>query len=952
MEPSALAHRLVDARPDDYTAVLHTFVTEKEAPATTLAAALKQLYDESYTADVMRAVTASAILDTLAALIEDTTVRALAAWTAGLVAMNDGRLPEAIERLDRAEQLFAATREDDRVAAVRTGKMRALAMQGRFDEAFTTGMAARTYCTATGDLLAAGKIEQNLGNLHFVRHNYVEAEQFYRLALTNFDRAGDQQQLAQIDNCLATTLTSQHRFAEAEALYASAIQRAEAADLDVTLAEIECNVGCLALYQGRYDRALEYLERSRRRYAQLGIAHEVAIADQELADAYLELNMAAEAAVIYERVTPLFATLGMPIERARALAYHGRACILLDRYEQAHQLLEEARSLYAEAAMPVGEAITQLTGAQLHIQDGDLSTAATILTNVEPIFATAHAEGWRLQTSWLRGVVARRQGALAEAQQLLGETMHAAERVLASQLVQRCAGELGLVALASGDVAAAKTHFRHAIELIESLRAPLPAEEFRMGFIGDKLTPYIEMVRLCLADGSPARLIEAFGYAERSRARALVDMLSAGDQLLQPSDAYEAELFERMHRLRSELNWFYSQLNRPDSPATERGGHEVEEIQDAARRHEETILTILRQIQQRNAGAAAAESTLDLPALQRDLGADTALVEFFSIDANLLAFVVTNIGVATVELACNEAEIQVALQQFHFQLGALRHGVGHLQRHLSTLIQRIQRPLADLYDLLLAPMLSSVGSRRLVIAPHRMLHYVPFHALFDGERYVIETREVSVTPSATLLHHTLMRHRLAGPGGAPRHALLVGLPDEYAPRVAEEIATIAPLFEQSTTLMGEEATRRQLQHHAPEADLLHIACHGRFRSDNPYFSALHLADGWMIVRDAYELRLDCSLVTLSACETGLSALAPGEDLVGLARGFLLAGAPSLLVSLWMVDDGATAELMVSFYHNLLAGQRPAAALRNAQRELLAIHPHPFFWAPFTLIGRW
>ena len=93
-------------------------------------------------------------------------------------------------------------------------------------------------------------------------------------------------------------------------------------------------------------------------------------------------------------------------------------------------------------------------------------------------------------------------------------------------------------------------------------------------------------------------------------------------------------------------------------------------------------------------------------------------------------------------------------------------------------------------------------------------------------------------------------------------------------------------------------------------------------------------------------------VTLSACETGLSAVAPGEDLVGLARGFLLAGAPSLLVSLWVVDDAATADLMATFYRELLAGARPAAALRHAQLEQMRQRAHPFFWAPFCLIGRW
>jgi CHAT domain-containing protein len=98
--------------------------------------------------------------------------------------------------------------------------------------------------------------------------------------------------------------------------------------------------------------------------------------------------------------------------------------------------------------------------------------------------------------------------------------------------------------------------------------------------------------------------------------------------------------------------------------------------------------------------------------------------------------------------------------------------------------------------------------------------------------------------------------------------------------------------------------------------------------------------------------LNCGLVALSACETGISAVAPGDELIGLARGFFSAGAPTLLVSLWTVDDASTAALMSSFYTRLRAGDRPAAALRYAQCEILRDNPHPFFWSPFVLLGRW
>jgi CHAT domain-containing protein len=219
--------------------------------------------------------------------------------------------------------------------------------------------------------------------------------------------------------------------------------------------------------------------------------------------------------------------------------------------------------------------------------------------------------------------------------------------------------------------------------------------------------------------------------------------------------------------------------------------------------------------------------------------------------------------------------------------------------------------------------------------------------LHDGADYVIERREVCYAPSAGVLRHCLARpHRML------QRALLLGVADEATPRVRDEIAAIQPLFRESVALLDEQATREALFTHAPGADVLHLACHGRFRPDNPLFSSLRLGDGWLTVYDAYALDIDCGLVALSACETGVSAVAPGDELLGLARGFFSTGAPSLLVSLWTADDESTASLMRTFYTRLRAGDRPAAALRQAQRTLLEQQPHPFFWSPFVVVGRW
>src|SRR5207237_1534552 len=125
-------------------------------------------------------------------------------------------------------------------------------------------------------------------------------------------------------------------------------------------------------------------------------------------------------------------------------------------------------------------------------------------------------------------------------------------------------------------------------------------------------------------------------------------------------------------------------------------------------------------------------------------------------------------------------------------------------------------------------------------------------------------------------------------------------------------------------LAGQDATEQAFRRHAPQADVIHLASHAVFRHDNPLFSAIRLADGWLSLYDLYNLRLRASLVTLSACETGVNDVLAGDELVGLARGFFQAGAASLVVSLWAVDDASTAALMRHFYAYLEAGFGPAA----------------------------
>src|SRR5262249_55293431 len=406
------------------------------------------------------------------------------------------------------------------------------------------------------------KIEQNLGNIYFRRDRYREAEQFYRAARERFVIVGDQKELAKVNNNLANALNFQSKFRLAAPLYEQALLHAQAAELEVTQAEIECNLGNLTLFQGHYQRALDYLERSRRRYEALEMPHMSASTELELADTYLELNLAPEAAAIYTRVIPTFAKLGMRAEQARALANHGWACLLLGRIDEARAVLAEARALYAAEGNAVGEAGVTLTEAQLHYRQGNYPTAASAAAQAEKPLAAAGTWGRLLLARWLHAEAIRMLGNEHEARTLLESTLSEAGRRSAPQVAQRCHTSLGLLAEAAGDFERAEAAFQRAIALIEELRAPLPAEEFRTAFGAGKLTPYAETVRLVV--GGAPRAAEALDYVERARARALVEMLGGALRFRpRPRDPFETELLGRLAELHEELNWFYSQINRP-----------------------------------------------------------------------------------------------------------------------------------------------------------------------------------------------------------------------------------------------------------------------------------------------------------------------------------------------------------------------------------------------------
>ena len=248
--------------------------------------------------------------------------------------------------------------------------------------------------------------------------------------------------------------------------------------------------------------------------------------------------------------------------------------------------------------------------------------------------------------------------------------------------------------------------------------------------------------------------------------------------------------------------------------------------------------------------------------------------------------------------------------------------------------------------LFIAPLESHLDCTHLILAPQGPLHYLPLHAMHDGKRYLIDRFTVSYVPSASIYS---LCHRMPEPPSSG--SLVLGIEDLQAPWILQEVREVASVLPESRLCVGPDARLSALQKWGHDCRLIHIATHGTFRSDNPLFSSVQLADSSLTVYELYNLRLRAELLTLSGCATGLNVVAAGDELLGLTRGLLYAGAQSLLLTLWDVNDRSTAEFMRLFYTRFQNGADKATALRDAILNLRERYPHPCHWAAFVLVGK-
>lgn len=899
-----------------------------------LADEIRAICYSTWTSEPIKARRAAAAMATLAKVNDGPAIRAAALWVDGIADITKGKFENAAASLENAARTLANIGQKHDAAQARVALLLVLAMLGRYDEAIRTGHAALKTLAAGGDHLGVGKIEMNLSNIASRRSQHGEAVRYCASARRRFIKAGEKRWQAMAENGLANSYMELNQFVNAERYYKSALRTARTQKMPVTEAEIEASLGNLALMRGQYGAALRSLERSRQQYAELEMPHQSAIAELEIADIYAELNLTAEATEIYSRLAATFSKLRLRAEEARTRLNLGRLLARTGDAKNAKRSLTRARDLFERERNLSAVLVSILSLAETELALGGHTSARQLLDSVSKRIAVDENPRNTVRLELLKGIERLASGKVAKSQEHLHRAITLAKKNNHPDVVRLGETWLGRSCLKSRDPSKAARHFRKAIDIVERQRRQLSGDEFQMSYSASRLDSYADLGKLLLAQDRVDRAFEVF---EKGRSRSLLDRGAH----ISKSHGREGRLIAQAVDARSELNLLYRRADvcPPD---------ELPRVRDQIRRGEKSLADVDRQINSLAATGRAKRAGRDdliVQTLQAELGPSTSLVEYVVLDGEIAAFVVTAGGIDYLPSLATEREVGELLESLHFQLDTVRYGSTHLHRFAPQLKAKTDHILSELYDRLFAPVEKYIRGERLLIVPAGPVNYVPFSAFFNGEKYLIEGFEICHAPSAALWRQLTKRRRRK-----LRDALLVGFADERIPFVENEIKSIARVLPNSKQLKGRAATFGAFSASAGDYDLLHIACHGQFRSDNPMFSSLHLSDGWVTVRDLVAKRITAGLVTLTACETGISKIFAGEEILGLARGFLAAGARSMILSLWAVNDTAATEMMPKFYGHIVAGDEPPAALRKIQIEMIARQAHPSLWAPFFYIG--
>ncbi len=817
----------------------------------------------------------------------------------GRVAQAEGDLDEAVRRLRAAVELAEAGNLVVRAAEARMSLAFVLAQQG--DTIGALQQIDRAAPVLKG-LAAAELLDQRALILTRVGR-FDEALDCYRRALAAVQRERDAELLEahlRINRGVVFSYLGQLRAAEDDLLHAEA--RYLAAGREADTSHVRHNLGYVAALRGDVPAALAWYDQADEQYRILGRHPDILLIDR--VEALLSVRLVAEGRQAAEAAVAEYIDRRMEANLAEARLLLAQAALLDGDLDVARAQAEQARRAFHRQRRPVWAALARYVALRV-AWDGGQRNEATLRAGQRTVAALAQT-GWTVAALDARLIVARVAldlGKVAVARRALAQAAHARRRGPADLRARAWHAE-ALLRLSDGDRRGADAALRAGIRVLDRFRATLGATELRAHASGHGSELARLGLQLALEGGRPRSVL---AWAERWR---------AGSLRIRPArPPNDAAMADDLAALRGVIDQLEREAleGRDTAPLLERQAT----LEEAVRRRA------------RHASGTWAALSDDLPSLRRlsEALGSRALVEYVDFGGELFAVVMAGSRVRLHQLG-PLAEVEAELTSLRFALRRLAYGQG-TARSLAAAEASASFSAGRLDALLIGPARGDVSDRELVVVPTGVLHALPWAALPS-----CAGRSVSVAPSAALWQ------RAACAGGASGEGVVLVAGPGLAHAEAE-VEALAESYKGAVRLGGGEARVAAVASALDGAGLAHVAAHGQFRADNPLFSSLTLADGPLTVYDLERLEHAPSLLVLSACESGLSAVAPGDELMGLASALFALGTRTLVASVAPVPDAATRSLMLAFHALLQQGVAPASALAQAQAGAVSGHHAEF-----------
>jgi CHAT domain-containing protein len=894
-----------------------------------------------------------------------------------------GNYPQSLQYLEKGLTVAEALGDKENISRLLTNIGMVRENQGNLAEAISYFQKGMKVAEEMGskDLVAYGLT--SIGGIYRAQGDYVKALEAYRKSLKSYEELGDKRMTGVALSRIGLVDFDQGSYPEALDCFQKELKLGEELGNKGLISAAFQNSGLVYYGQRNYARALEYFQKALAIKEELGDKHGIANSLNSIGVIYEYQRDYIQALDYYRRTQTLSESLGYTQLTASALNNTAN--------------IYQAQGIYGKALECFQKSLALVEGMG---DKGDIATATNnigLLYRIQGNYTQAMEYTQRslaiaeeLGNKDLISTVLQTIGDVYYYQNNYPKAIEFADRAAAiakqignPELLWESRTTTGNAYHALNQPDLARQALDEAIASIESVRSQIAGgEQQQEQYFENKGSPYQGMVELLVSQHKDD---EALAYAERAKARVLLDVLRSGKVSI--AKAMTPQEQDEEQRIKNDLTSINTQVEREGTRPQPNPAllADLKGRLQKARLASETFQTSLYfahpalKVQR---GEIEPLTSKNIAALLPD--AQTALMEYVVTDERTYLFVSTR------NTETGRSALDLRTYTVDIKRKDLTGRAAHFRDQLANRDLAFGDLAHQLYDALVKPAAEQLkGKTSVLIVPDGALWELPFQALQSGQnRFLLEDFAVSYVPSATVLQEMVrLRRDRTDKAQGPVSLLAFGNPAlgkqtiervkmtlrdenlEPLPETEKEVKYLAQLYgvARSKVYIGAEAGEDRMKAEAPRFTILHLATHGILNDVNPMYSQIVLSQGnpnskedglleaWEIMR----MDLNADLVVLSACETARGKVGGGEGMIGLTWALFVAGSPTNVVSQWKVESVSTTQLMLEFHRNLKNelnrgrnGIGTARALQQAAMKVLRTkeYRHPFYWAGFVVMG--